>query len=651
MISCSNVSLVLGGKEIFHGLNLAVPAGSRMGIVGDNGAGKTTLFRMISGEVHPDRGEISIPSQWRLGYLPQDLVEIGGSSLMHFLKEKAGIASLERELSDIRNRLSEMELPPGSRRSLLDRHERLAHAYEAGGGYGFEALAEKVLKGLGFRDGDSRRSCDEFSGGWKMRASLASLLLGRPDALLLDEPTNHLDTESMEWLEGYLTSYQGTLLAISHDRRFLDKLTRSTAEISFGKARVYSGNFSDFLTKKTRELEITEKNAKRQEKEEARALAFIERFRYKASKASLVQSRIRSLEKMTAVETEDASRRVSMRFPACPRSGLDVIRVVNVGHSYGNSEVFAGLNFSVKRSEKIALVGVNGAGKSTLTRLLSGEEPPSRGKIVLGHNVRTAFFSQESAKNLDYGHSVWNEIANAPSPCTEPQRRNLLGCFLFSGNDIEKPVSVLSGGEKSRLALLKILLRETNLLILDEPTNHLDMATRDLFKEALLGYGGTIVIVSHDRDFLDALVDRVIEIRDGRIFDYPGNYSYFIEKRAESLAREGSGICGENSGKTCPGGLTLREEKRIEAEKRNMLYRNRKKYLDELHPLEAKIGRIEDRIGEIDLSLSDPSTLSDSSRIRNLLLERSDLEKKLLPLMQRWEELMEALDQAGSALQ
>nr|HPQ78694.1 ATP-binding cassette domain-containing protein [Synergistales bacterium] len=375
----------------------------------------------------------------------------------------------------------------------------------------------------------------------------------------------------------------------------------------------------------------------------------IERFRYKASKAAQVQSRIRALDKIDRIETAKASRRVSMRFPPCPRSGLEVISAIEVEHSYGDNRVFSGVNLSIRRGERVALVGVNGAGKSTLTRLLSGEERPTRGSISLGHNVKSAFFSQESSKNLNYGNSVWDEIRNAPSPCTEPQRRNLLGCFLFSGSDIEKPVRVLSGGERSRLALLKILLRQTNLLILDEPTNHLDMVTRDLFQEALLGYGGTIVIVSHDRDFLDNLVTRVIEVRDGGIFDYPGNYSYFIEKRAEKPAQSGPQTAGRASADN-PVRINLREEKRADAERRNRLYRNRKKFLEELEPLETKIDRTEERIGEIDLSLSAPSTLSDSGKVKELLLERADLERTLLPLMKRWEELMRSLEDAGQEI-
>ena len=646
MIRCSNISLTLGGKRTFDNLNLAVPTFSRMGVVGDNGAGKTTLFRLIAGEISPDRGEISFPSRWRLGYLPQDLVEVGNAPLMELLKEKTGLAHIERDLNEVRNRLSGLKPHSRERTSLLDRHDRLVVSYEALDGYGFEAMAAKILKGLGFRSGDEKRMSGEFSGGWKMRISLASLLLSRPDVLLLDEPTNHLDTESMEWLEGYLASFQGTLLAISHDRRFLDKLTGVTVEISGGMARPYPGNFSEYVRKRSQELEEAEKLAKKQEKEIARTASFIERFRYKASKAAQVQSRIRALEKIDRVETAEASRRVSMRFPPCPRSGLEVISAVEVEHSYGENRVFSGVNLSIRRGERVALVGVNGAGKSTLTRLLSGEERPTRGRIALGHNVKSAFFSQESSKNLNYGNSVWDEIRNAPSPCTEPQRRNLLGCFLFSGSDIEKPVRVLSGGERSRLALLKILLRETNLLILDEPTNHLDMATRDLFQEALLGYSGTIVIVSHDRDFLDDLVTRVIEVREGSIFDYPGNYSYFIEKRAEKLAQSEPQTTGGSSADN-PARTSLREEKRAEAERRNRLYRNRKKYLEELKPIETKIDRTEERIGEIDRSLSDPSTLSDSGRIRELLLERADLERALLPLMKRWEELMRSLEDAS----
>ncbi|HAK40824.1 MAG TPA: ABC transporter ATP-binding protein, partial [Synergistaceae bacterium] len=323
MIRCSNISLTLGGKRIFDNLNLAVPTSSRMGVVGDNGAGKTTLFRLIAGEISPDRGEVSFPSRWRLGYLPQDLVEVGNAPLMELLKEKTGLAHIERDLNEVRNRLSGLKPHSRERTSLLDRHDRLVVSYEALDGYGFEAMAAKILKGLGFRSGDEKRMSGEFSGGWKMRISLASLLLSRPDVLLLDEPTNHLDTESMEWLEGYLASFQGTLLAISHDRRFLDKLTGVTVEISGGMARPYPGNFSEYVRKRSQELEEAEKLAKKQEKEIARTASFIERFRYKASKAAQVQSRIRALEKIDRVETAEASRRVSMRFPPCPRSGLE----------------------------------------------------------------------------------------------------------------------------------------------------------------------------------------------------------------------------------------------------------------------------------------------------------------------------------------
>lgn len=643
MIRCSGISLVLGGKRLFEDLSIAVPKGTKLGIVGDNGAGKTTLFRMIAGEVSPDRGNVSIPSGSRLGYLPQDLVEIGEAPLMSFLKERAGIAGLERELAEVRDGLSRSDIGPRQRTPLLARHERTLQAYESLDGYGFEAIAGKILKGLGFRQGDRMRSCSEFSGGWKMRVSLASLLLCRPDILLLDEPTNHLDTESMEWLEGYLSSFPGTLMTISHDRRFLDKLTTRTAEIFGGGIRVYTGNFSEFIEKRTQELDMAEKTRKKQDREIARTQAFIERFRYKASKASLVQSRVRSLEKISRSEAEAGGRRVSIRFPECPRSGLDVIRAEGVGHSYGVQSVFSGIDLTIRRGERVALVGVNGAGKSTLTRLLSLEEIPSIGSVIQGHNVRSAFFSQESAKNLDYRHSVWDEIRNTPSICDEPQRRNLLGSFLFSGSDIEKPVGVLSGGEKSRLALLKILLQETNLLILDEPTNHLDMATKDLFQESLMGYGGTIVIVSHDRDFLDALVDRVIEIRDERIFDYPGNYSYFIEKRAESMATAGPGRSGANGGDE--GGL--KGKKRIEAERRNRIYREKKKFLDELKPLEERIEQAEKRTGSIDVLLADPTTHRCSERVRELIIERSELEKETVVMMQRWETLMDAVAKAG----
>ncbi|HPD97411.1 MAG TPA: ABC-F family ATP-binding cassette domain-containing protein [Synergistales bacterium] len=644
MIRCSGIFLVLGGKQVFEGLSLSVPKGTRLGIVGDNGAGKTTLFRLINGEVSPDRGDVSIPSSSRLGYLPQDLVEIGSDRLMDFLKDRAGISSLEREIARIGEDLSVPGLEEQKRRGLIERHERAVRRFESAEGYGFEARASKILKGLGFRDGDGARNCTEFSGGWKMRASLASILLCRPDILLLDEPTNHLDTESMEWLESYLLSFPGTLLAISHDRRFLDRLTTSTAELSGGKTRLYSGNFSSYVEKREKELEIEEKSRKRQAKETARTMEFIERFRYKATKATQVQSRIRKLDKTVTLEAQSAARRVSMRFPECPRSGLEVIRAEDVAHSYEGKTVFSGVDLTIRRGERTALVGINGAGKSTLTRLLAGKENPSEGTVRMGHRVISAFFSQESADNLDYGHSVWDEIRKAPSVFDEPQRRNLLGSFLFSGNDIEKPVGVLSGGEKSRLALLKILLSKTNLLILDEPTNHLDMATRDLFQEALLGYGGTIVIVSHDRDFLDNLVDRVIEIRDGKIFDYPGNYSWFIEKREAARIAAGRDETSKTGDLPQDGGQ--KEKKRLEAETRNRIYRERKKFLDKLSPIEEGIERAEKEIASIDTSLADPLVLSNSEKVKRLMVERSRLEKESGAMMQKWEEIMSSMEAA-----
>ncbi len=635
MICIHDVSLRFGERLLFDRLSVDVPDGARVGLVGPNGSGKTTLLRILAGAAEADEGTISIPGRHRIGYLPQDLVELQDIPLLRLLRERSGVAGAERELERLSRGISE-----GGDRvpDLLRRHEEAQRRFEALDGYAFDSLAGKVLTGLGFRAGDARRRCGEFSGGWKMRILLASILLAAPDILLLDEPTNHLDTESMEWLEGWLTGFRGTMIAVAHDRRFLERMCTHIAELENRSVTLYGGSYPQYLREREQRREEALRTRRKQEALIERTEAFIERFRYKATKAAQVQSRIRVLEKIDPVEIDGPGKTIRIRFPECLRTGHEVVRLTNVGMSYDGASIFRNVSFSITRGEKIALVGVNGAGKSTLSRLIALEEPPTEGDVRHGHNVRAAFFSQESTQNLDYRRTVWQEALDAGGPLLEGSRRTLLGAFLFSGDDIHKPISVLSGGEKSRLALFRILLRDSNLLILDEPTNHLDMTTKELFQEALLEYSGTLVIVSHDRFFLDSLVTRIIEIRDGRIRDYPGNYSYFIEKRAEldRSAEQDSPKATTNG----TGGGGERERKRSEAELRNERYRRKRVVLEELTPIEEEISALEREQAETDELLCIPEILADSRRVQELMLRRGQTASLLGELMPRWERLM-----------
>ncbi|MBU4510970.1 ATP-binding cassette domain-containing protein [bacterium] len=646
MISLENISIGFQEKVLFENLAWRIPRGSRIGLVGNNGTGKTTLFRTIVGLVQPDKGNITLPRNQRIGYLPQDLIELKSNiDLISYLKEKSGIAKLEHSLKACEEHLTSLSAESNKYQAALKKYEKITNLFEHRGGYTFSTQAHKVLKGLGFREKDFTRQCSEFSGGWKMRIILASILLSSPDIVLLDEPTNHLDTESLEWLEGWLLNFPGTIIVISHDRYFMDKLMTQIAELAHQKLTIYQGNFSYYLKEKVKRQELLQKQSKNQQDKIAKTEAFIERFRYKNTKATQVQSRIKMLEKMEIVKIDKAPKKAAIYFPKCPRSGDKVVSTENLAKEYEEIAVFSGLNFTLHRGEKIALVGVNGAGKSTLSRLISKRESPTAGKVHLGHKVNLAFFSQESSQNLNYNNSVWEEISAESSSMTTGERRNLLGAFLFSGDAIYKPISVLSGGEKSRLVLAKILMQESNFLILDEPTNHLDIITKELFQRALLKYSGTILIVSHDRFFLDNLIARVIEIRDGRIYDYPGNYSYFIEKRAQLLAEiNDSNLSTERAEKQKSKVKTLNKlKKRKEAEERNRIYRQNKDILDKLKSIEEKIKILEKNKAAMEIKLCNPVILKDSNKVQNLMIDLKKYNHELATLSKIHKQLIISL--------
>ena len=611
--------------------------GTRTALVGDNGAGKTTLLRILAGKMEPDEGTVEYVGSATIGYLPQDLAELGDGTVMEFLSADSGIAELQKRLDETEERVSRAAEGSAELKSGLASHEALEREFSRRGGYGFEAMAKKILRGLGFLPGDSERPCGEFSGGWRMRIALSAILLRAPDVLLLDEPTNHLDTESMEWLENRLRDYRGIILFVSHDRRFLGRIAREIADLERGEITRYPMNYEKYLAEKESARERLEQMIENQKERIEHIQRFVERFRYKSSKATQVQSRIKQLEKMEIYEGDAPTQSVKIKFPEAPRSGYKVAGAEGISKRYADNEVFSGVSFELHRGERVALVGVNGAGKSTLMRLLSGTETPDTGTVSLGHNVKPAYFSQESATDLNYSHTVWEEASRTGSSLSEAARRNLLGAFLFSGDDIKKPVSVLSGGEKSRLSLFKLILSSSNFLVLDEPTNHLDMKTREIFQNALMKYGGTLLIVSHDRYFLDNLAERVLEIRDGRLYDYSGNYSWFIEKRNAMLSG-----APEACDKKEP--VNAKEKRRREAEERKEFNRERKKFSDELASIERAIESSEARRGEIDAKLCDPATLADSSAVQALMMERKTIENALAEHYPKWEELSEAVE-------
>ena len=619
MIQLTGISLNFGQRSLYQNLNWHIPDGSRVALTGNNGTGKTTLFRILLGEVEPDSGRVIIPKRKNISYLAQDLAE--GLAVEEF----AGTAFYSQP----------------QRRNNSD--TSLAELFNTDNGHEYAARTGKVLKGLGFLTNAHisdvlQRKVSEFSGGWKMRLQLARVLLSisgsEDDVLLLDEPTNHLDTESMEWLENWLGSFQGTIVATAHDRRFMDKLFPVTAELSFGRITLWKGNYSFYIEESAKARELLRARKKQQELEMEKTRLFIDRFRFKASKATQVQSRVKALEKIEIIEMDEIPPEASFRFPEAKQSGYEVVKVEDVSKNYAPITVFSGVSFSAIRGQKIALVGANGSGKSTLSRLISGIELPSDGRITMGYNVQCSYYLQESMQNLDYSKTVMEEISGT-GKMDAAQKRDLLGAFLFRGDDIYKRISILSGGEKSRLALLKILLQDSNFLILDEPTNHLDASTRMIFERALLQYSGTVLLVSHDRHFLDSLVDRVLEIRDGKLWDYPGNYSYFIYKRELQL----NGLEEEFNKKELTK-TEIKQKKREQNARLAAVEKEKTLLKQELKSIESKISLLEEEIKKCDKMLCDPEILSDSTVIRELMLKRSDSDKELESLLSKWEEIM-----------
>jgi len=532
VLTLAGIKKRYGGQVVLDGVNWFAPDGARVGLVGANGSGKSTLLRMVAGLVEPDDGQVVTPKETTVGYLPQEVFGMSGRSvLQQAMTAFADIHTLADECSQVEHLLAEAPADDPQHDALMERYTRLRNEWDARGSYDTESQARQVLAGLGFRDSDLERDCSEFSGGWQMRIALAILLLQRPHLLLLDEPTNHLDLEARTWLEEFLAKYPYSVIVVAHDRYFLDVVVDRISELSHGVIADYHTNYSRYLVEREERIERQAAAYREQQEEIEPIQAFLSRFRYQASTAALVQSRIKQLEKIERLRPPEGYRTVHFRFPQPGRSGRAVLEARGVGKRYGTVNVYEGLDLTIERGRKIALVGPNGAGKSTLMRVLAGVEPPSEGEVVVGHNVTVGYFAQDQTQILDAKRTVLEEMTAVTPMELVPQVRGILGSFLFSGEAVDKRTSVLSGGERNRLALAKLLVHPANCLLLDEPTNHLDMHAKEVLLDALLEYSGTLVLVAHDRYVLDRLPNEVIEVGACTATRYLGNYEDYLRQK------------------------------------------------------------------------------------------------------------------------
>lgn len=622
MLSISGLAKAFAGRILFEDVSLQVSRGDRIGLVGPNGAGKSTLFSLVLQRESPDAGEISLQRGMRLGYLPQETVPPTGQTVLELATGNG--------------------VPHPTDQAETGASLDLAAAAGELASYEQEPKAKKVLRGLGFRESDFDRPCRELSGGWIMRAHLARLLVQEPDVLMLDEPTNHLDLDALLWLQGFLTNYAGAILLISHDREFLNQLVGSIVEIRQGRLWRYRGNYDAYLEQRAAQEEQLLAAYKNQQREIAQLMRFVERFRAKNTKASQAQSKLKQIERMEKIEAPARDEaEIDFRFPQPQRSGLKVITLQEVHQSYGSVAVYRGLNFQAERGQRIVLVGPNGSGKSTLLKLLAGVVPFQSGQRELGYNVRLGYFAQHRVENLNLQRTVLEEALDTPQRVSEQFVRTVLGCFLFRGDDVFKRVSVLSGGEKTRLALVKLLLDPPNLLLMDEPTTHLDMASIEALVAALEQYQGTLIFISHDVYFIRAIANHVVQVRSGQLTHYPGDYQYYLDKTAALQAADPSpaGVDGKarpSLGDDRPS-QRAKEQRRGEAEQRQVRYQERKAHEARVGTLESQITQLEQRQASLTAELEDPATYDKPGRAAEITRELPEVIAQLNELNQAWE--------------
>lgn len=634
-VNLSGVSIAFGDRDVLKDANLNINQSTRAAIAGANGSGKTTFLRIMAGVVPPDRGTMTVQKGTRISYLPQAGLSHSGLTLMEETEKAFDYYhSIIEKMEAIGKRLENYreEDKEEAQRLIEEEHELREQILESGF-YDRNAVKEKILLGLGFSRNDFDKRTEAFSGGWQMRIALAKILLENPDILLLDEPTNYLDLEARIWLEDFLASFKGGVVVVSHDRSFLDVTVNEIYELFNGKLNRYKGNYSEYEKRRAAELEALVERYKQQQEEIAKTEFFIRRFRYQAAKAKQVQSRVKYLEGLERIEIPESLKKMHFSFPKPPHSGNDVLMIEDLNKAYGENRVINNLSFYASRGEKIVFAGKNGAGKSTLMRMIAGVDKNYTGTVRYGTDVKIEYFSQDFEATLDNEKTVEEEIESAAPTELIPSVRNLLGAFLFRGDDIYKKISVLSGGEKNRIALLKMLLHPANLLILDEPTNHLDLISKDILLEALKAYTGTVLFVSHDRYFIENLADRVLELGDGKAVSYVGNYAYYLEKKA---AEESCTVTEKPKVQAAPATRQDREE----AKQRK---RDIRKLERELENIMTELDRLDGECAELNEAMSDPVNYSDGAKIKQLKEELAAAEEKRDATTLRWEEIEEAL--------
>jgi ATP-binding cassette subfamily F protein 3 len=672
MIQLSNLTKAFGDRVLFDHVTWQITDRERVGLCGPNGAGKTTLLRMMAGLDEPDAGAVLKPAALTVGYLPQDGLTHAGRTVFDEASSAFGeLVEMKTEMHALEGRLGDPSIPEAEHDAMLHRYSDLQDHFRLREGYSIELKSATVLQGLGFKTADFDRPTETFSGGWQMRIALAKLLLGQPNLLLLDEPTNHLDLEARNWLEEYLNAYPHAVILVSHDRFFLDAVVTRIADLTLRTLTDYHTNYSGYLAEHHERIEAMRKAKREQDEEVARVKMFIDRFRYQATKASQVQSRIKMLEKVVPIEVPPERKKIHFDFPACAKSGRMVFELKHVHKAYGDVVVFKDLALHIERGDRIALVGPNGVGKSTLMRMLSGEEAPDAGARTLGHNVVLQYFAQDEATRMDPAPTVYETLASGSPLQMVPMIRNILGGFLFSGDDVYKHVRVLSGGERTRLAVARMLLRPSNTLLLDEPTNHLDLDSKEVLLDALAAYGGTLVFVSHDRYFVERLATKIIEVGNGTAVMFPGTYKEFLyhkehagdapvarqdggkaerqEGKAEGRAQKAEGkgrrpdvgrpLQGRQAASLAPPKKTAHEEKkRADADTRKKS-RELQARQQRIESLESRIAETEAAIRDIEQQMSAPGFYEDRAAAQPIIDRHQALMWQVGELMHQWEEL------------
>ncbi len=646
MIDIVNLSLQFGGKYLYRDVNFKINSGDKISLVGSNGTGKSSLLKMLNGMIEPEKGDIFKRKNIAIGYLPQENVTHKGRTLLdEALAGVPDLKELQEKETEITVLLNDPEIDDEEKMGLVEQLGEIHHRLEEIDSYSAEARVEKVLLGLGFMVKDFEKLTDHFSGGWQMRIALAKMLIAENDLMMMDEPTNHLDIDSLEWLTGFLKTYKGALLLVSHDRRFVNAVTTKTLEIFNTDFTVFNGNFDHYLKAKAERDERLEHEYDQQQRKMKDIQQFVDRFRYKSSKAKQVQSRVKMLEKFDKVDLPDFEKSISFKFPEPPKSGEIVYEVKNLSMRFGDNLVLDKIDLRIERGDKIAFVGPNGAGKSTLSKIIASVLKPTQGEKVPGYNTSIAYFSQEQSEVLDPELDVLETIAMEATDMSLPQIRALAGSFLFSADDVFKKVGVLSGGEKSRVALALLLLKKANLLIMDEPTNHLDYASKQILQQALIKFKGSLVIVSHDVDFLHPIVNKIAEIRRGSFRLFPGTIDYYLMKRGEEMMERDNPVGTSATVKSeDSSNINRKDQKRAEAELRNQKYAATKQINAEIAKLEKRIESLEEKVATLESELALEEVYKDVQLTKKKTAEYNSAKSELDSVLSKWEKLAEKLE-------